>query len=49
MEYIKKFVEFICERQQEDLYAAQKIVLTLKDVFEQKKKWDALKSQNLIT
>ena len=43
MEYIKKFVEFICERHQEDLYDAQKIVLTLKDVFEQKKKWDAFK------
>lgn len=43
MGYIKKFVEFICERHQEDLYDAQKIVLTLKDVFEQKKKWDAFK------
>ena len=43
MGYIKKFVEFICERQQEDLYDAQKIVLTLKDGFEQKKKWDAFK------
>lgn len=43
MEYIKKFYDFICERQQEDLYDAQKIVLTLKDGFEQEKKWDAFK------
>lgn len=49
MGYIKKFVEFICERQQEDLYDAQKIVLTLKTGSSRKRNGMPLKSQNLMT